>query len=242
MSFDAMGQHYEVELVRKTDMAASEVKHTNVEEAVHSAVSMVTESCYWKGRVTIFEGRGIRARVAAFDEILIIKPSAYYMDLEKDAAMDHSMGDEVLMYRLSDFDRPKIMGTEGVSDYVVADDVEDDEAMRRRLYSSSSPGNTEITVLIGPVRVANYKNDFGTNWYSALYYDTSDMMNAVDSVYDATNWNDNGRSSVGSAGSLRVRFNEIHLIYAFTGSYASMAPTKRFSNCPLGNGQYDDSD
>jgi len=253
MSFDAMGQHYEVELMRKTDMAASEVKHTNVEEAVHSAVSMVTESCYWKGRVTNFEGtsivsasfcegRGIRARVAAFDEILIIKPSAYYMDLEKDAAMDHSMEDEVLMYRLSDFDRPKIMGTEGVSDYVVADDVEDDEAMRRRLYSSSSPGNTEITVLIGPVRVANYKNDFGTNWYSALYYDTSDMMNAVDSVYDATNWNDNGRSSVGSAGSLRVRFNEIHLIYAFTGSYASMAPTKRFSNCPLGNGQYDDSD
>ena len=58
-------------------------------------------------------------------------------------------------------------------------------------------------------------------------------MNAVDAVYEATNWNANGRSSVGYAGSLRVRFNEIHVIYSFTGSYASMAPTKRFSNCPL---------
>merc|ERR1719474_1466746 len=253
MSFDAMGQHYEVELVRKTDMAASEVKHTNVEEAVHSAVSMVTESCYWKGRVTNFEGtsivsasfcegRGIRARVAAFDEILIIKPSAYYMDLEKDAAMDHSMEDEVLMYRMSDFDRPKIMGTEGVSDYVMMDDDEIKEDGRRRLYSSSSPGNTEITVLIGPVRTANYKSDYGTNWYSQLFSDTADMMNAVDAVYDATNWNANGRSSVGPAGSLRARFNEIHVIYSFTGSYASMAPTKRFSNCPLASDQYDDSD
>merc|ERR1719474_1693153 len=253
MSFDAMGQHYEVELVRKTDMAASEVKHTNVEEAVHSAVSMVTESCYWKGRVTNFEGtsivsasfcegRGIRARVAAFDEILIIKPSAYYMDLEKDAAMDHSMEDEVLMYRMSDFDRPKIMGTEGVSDYVMMDDDEIKEDGRRRLYSSSSPGNTEITVLIGPVRTTNYKNTYGSNWYSQLFADTADMMNSVDAVYDATNWNANGRSSVGGAGSLRVRFNEIHVIYAFTGSYASMAPTKRFSNCPLASNQYDDSD
>merc|ERR1719474_627163 len=183
MSFDAMGQHYEVELVRKTDMAASEVKHTNVEEAVHSAVSMVTESCYWKGRVTNFEGtsivsapfcegRGIRARVAAFDEILIIKPSAYYMDLEKDAAMDHSMEDEVLMYRLSDFDRPKIMGTEGVSDYVrTADEMMvEGQDMRRRLYSSGSPGSTEILVLIGPVRTANYKADYGSNWYSQLFH------------------------------------------------------------------------
>merc|ERR1719334_244185 len=255
MSFDAMGQHYEVELVRKTDMAASEVKHTNVEEAVHSAVSTVTESCYWKGRVTNFEGtsivsasfcegRGIRARVAAFDEILIIKPSAYYLDLAKDAAMDHLMEDEVLMYRLSDFDRPEIMGTEGVSDYVETDDVlmAEGEDMRRRLYSSSSPANTEITVLIGPVRTANYRADYGSNWYSQLYHDTADMMNSVDAVYDATNWNSNGRSSVGYAGSLRVRFNEIHVIYSFTGTYASMAPTKRFSNCPLGSNQYDDSD
>jgi len=255
MEFDAFEQHYEVELFRKIEAAASGVKHTNVEEEVHSVVSSVTESCYWQGTVTNFEGtsivsasfcegRGVRARVAAFDEILIIKPSAYYLDLAKDAAMDHLMGDEVLMYRLSDFDRPEIMGTEGVSDYVETDDVmmAEGEDMRRRLYSSSSPGNTEISVLIGPVRTANYQADYGSNWYSQLFHDTADMMNSVDAVYDATNWNANGRQSVGGAGSLRARFNEIHVIYAFTGSYASMAPTKRFSSCPLGSNQYDDSD
>jgi len=253
MAFDAFGQHYEVELTRQVDRAPSGVKHTNVEEAVHGVVSSIKESCHWQGRVTNFEGtsivsasfcegRGIRARISAFDQILNIKPSAYYLDLAKDAAMDHSMEDEVLMYRMSDFDRPKIMGTEGVSDYVMMDDDEIKEDGRRRLYSSSSPGNTEITVLIGPVRTANYKSDYGTNWYSQLFSDTADMMNAVDAVYDATNWNANGRSSVGPAGSLRARFNEIHVIYSFTGTYASMAPTKRFSNCPLASDQYDDSD
>merc|ERR1719474_2642603 len=253
MAFEAFGQHYEAELTRQVDRAPSGVKHTNVEEAVHGVVSSIKESCHWQGRVTNFEGtsivsasfcegRGIRARISAFDQILNIKPSAYYLDLAKDAAMDHSMEDEVLMYRMSDFDRPKIMGTEGVSDYVMMDDDDIKEDGRRRLYSSSSPGNTEITVLIGPVRTANYKSDYGTNWYSQLFSDTADMMNAVDAVYDATNWNANGRSSVGPAGSLRARFNEIHVIYSFTGTYASMAPTKRFSNCPLASDQYDDSD
>jgi len=247
MAFDAFGQHYEVELMRKIDAAPSGVKHTNVAEEVHSVVSSTTESCYWQGTVTNFEGtsivsasfcegRGIRARVSAFDEILIIKPSAYYLDLAKDAAVDHSMEDEVLMYRLSDFDRPEIMGTEGVSDYVVADDVmiKEDGEMRRRLYSSSSPGNTEITVLIGPVRMANYQADYGSNWYSQLFSDTADMMNSVDAVYAATNWNEGGRNSVGYAGSLRARFNEIHVISSFTGTYASMNPTKRYaSSCSV---------
>jgi len=255
LSFDAFGEHYEVELRRQTHAAPSNVTHTNVAVEVHTLVSSVEESCHWQGSVlndkrvsvvsaSLCPGRGFRARIAAFNQILIIKPSAYYLDLAKDAKADHSVDDEVLMYRMSDFDRPEITGTEGVSDYVEADDVlmAEGEDMRRRLYSSSSPANTEITVLIGPVRTANYQADYGSNWYSQLYHDTADMMNSVDAVYDATNWNSNGRSSVGYSGSLRVRFNEIHVIYSFTGTYASMAPTKRFSNCPLGSNQYDDSD
>jgi len=256
MEFDAFDQHYEVEFTRQIDAVPSAVTHTNVEEEVHGDVSSRMESCHWKGTVTNFDGtsivsasfcerRGIRARVAAFNEILIIKPSAYYLDLEKDAAADHSLEDEVLMYRLSDFDRPKIMGTEGVSDYAETADemMVEGQDMRRRLYSSGSPGSTEILVLIGPVRTANYKADYGSNWYSQLFHDTQDMMNAVDAIYEKTNWNDNGRSSVGYAGSLRVRFNEIHVIYSFTGSYTSMAPTKRYSSsCSQGYNEFDDSD
>ena len=164
LDFDAFGQHYEVELRRQSHAAPSNVVHTNVAEEVHGVVSSVEESCHWQGSVlndervsvvsaSLCAGRGIRARILAFNETLIIKPSAYYLDVAKDALADHSVDDEVLMYRMSDFDRPEITGTEGVSDYVEheTDDVmmgEGDE-MRRRLYSSYSPGNTEITVLIG---------------------------------------------------------------------------------------------
>ena len=244
LSFDAFDQHYEVELSREIYKASSNVKHTNVPREVHGPLSSLKESCHWQGRVVNYEGasvvsasfckgRGIRARISAFNEILIIKPSAYYLDLAKDALAHHAVEDEVLMYRVSDFDRPKITGTEGVE--MQADDILMDhgEDMRRRLYTSSSPGQTEITVLIGPVRTANYQSDYGDNWYSQLFADTQDMMNSVDTIYAATNWNANGRSSIGGTNALRVVFSEIHVIYSFTGTYTSMAPQKRFTNCAL---------
>lgn len=137
------------------------------------------------------------------------------------------------MYRQSDFERPSIMGTEGVS---VADDVQQrvDDMQRRRLYAANQPAENEVTVLIGPVRTKNYQTDYGNNWYSQLYSDTADMLNGVDAIYAATNWNAAGRSSIGPLNSVRVRFAEIHVVYSFTGTYASMKPTKRFTNCPLG--------
>ena len=124
ISFDAFEQHYEVELSRKIDKASSNVKHTNVRPEDLGPLSSVKESCHWQGRVVNYEGasvvsasfcrgRGIRARISAFNEILIIKPSAYYFDLAKDALAGHVVGDEVLMYRMSDFNRPEITGTEG---------------------------------------------------------------------------------------------------------------------------------
>jgi len=252
VEFDAFGQHYSVEFWRQIHAAPANVVHTNVDSAVHSPLSSRSESCQFHGRVlnaegvsivsaSFCEGHGIRARISAFGEILIIKPSAYYLDLAKDALANHSLSDEVLIYRVSDFDRPAITGTEGVSDYLTMDDdvaVADDVATRRRLYSASSPGQTEVSVLIGPVRTANYQADYGDNWYSQLYADTAYMMNAVDAIYAATNWNAAGRSSVGTANSLRVVFSEIHVIYSFTGDYTSMAPEQRYSSCT----DLDDSD
>lgn len=206
---------------------ASNVKHTNVKQELHGALTSIKDSCHFHGRVvndegesivsaSFCEGRGIRARISAFNEILIIKPSAYYLDLAKDALGDHSVSDEVLMYRVSDFDHPKITGTEGVA--MAADDVlmAQGTNMRRRLYSSSDPAQTEISVLIGPVRTANYQSDYGDNWYDNLYSDTADMMSSVDAIYAATNWNSDSRSSVGYTNSLRVIFSEIHVIYSFT--------------------------
>ena len=183
LSFDAFDQHYQVELSRELHKYPSNVKHTKVNPEFHGPLSSLNESCHWQGRVVNFDGvsvisasfcqrRGIRARISAFNEILIIKPSAYYLDLAKDALAHHAVEDEVLMYRVSDFDRPKITGTEGVE--MQADDVLMDHGlnMRRRLYTSTSPGQTEITVLIGPVRTANYQSDYGDNWYFQLFSDT----------------------------------------------------------------------
>lgn len=257
LEFDAFDQHYEVEFTKQTHAAPSYVTHTNVDSDVHALISSVEESCHFHGQVlntespsivsgSFCEGRGIRARISAFDEILIIKPSAFYLDLAKDALANHSLNDEVLIYRLSDFERPDIMGTEGVLDYTQTDEVwtyddDTDVIERRRLYSSSSPAQTEVSVLVGPVRTANYKKDYGTKWYSQLYNDVADMMNAVDAIYAATNWNKYSSSSIGYKGSLRVRFSEIHVVYSFTGDYALMKPKKRFSNCKLSSSQFDDT-
>ena len=59
-------------------------------------------------------------------------------------------------------------------------------------------------------------------------------MNAVDAIYKATDWNADGRDSVGGTGSLRVIFSEIHVINSFTGDYASLKPDKQeHLDCPL---------
>ena len=59
-------------------------------------------------------------------------------------------------------------------------------------------------------------------------------VNAVDAIYAATNWNADGRDSIGGVNALRVVFSEIHIIYAFSGIYASIAPGKRTpDDCPL---------
>jgi len=254
LEFDAFDQHYEVELWRQTHATPSNVEHTNVDSEVHSPLSSRQESCHFHGAVTNFEGlsvvsaslcegRGIRARINAFDEILIIKPSAYYLDLDKDSAMTHSFEDEVLMYKMSEFEHPdRIHGGIPMEHTQDAVGQNVDDIHRRRLYAANQPAENEVTVLVGPVRTNNYKTKYPSNWYDQLYSDVADMMNSVDAIYVATNWNANGRSSVGPASSLRVRFAEIHVVYSFTGSYASMMPTKRFTNCPLGANEFDDSD
>jgi len=252
LEFTAFGQHYDVEFRRQTHVVPSNVVHSNIAGDDLQDLFSRSASCHFHGDVlnddglsvvsgSFCEGRGIRARISAFGEILIIKPSAYYLDTARDAMANHSLSDEVLIYRVSDFERPEIMATDGVAPTDGNVSVAGDEPTRRRLYSSSQPAQTEVAVLIGPVRRANYQKDYGNKWYSQLFGDTADSMNEVDAIYAATNWNAGGRKSVGGAGSLRVRFSEIHVVYSFTGDYASMRPTKRYSNCKLAANQYDDS-
>merc|ERR1719447_2337954 len=146
LEFDAFGQHYDVEFSRQSHVVASNVVHSNIDGVALSTLSSRTESCYFHGRVlntdalsvvsgSFCEGRGIRARISAFGDILIIKPSAYYLDVARDAMANHSLSDEVLIYRASDFERPDIMVTDGVPPMDDAVSVAGDEPTRRRLYS-----------------------------------------------------------------------------------------------------------
>merc|ERR1719334_2724493 len=148
IDFDAFGQHYAVELKRQTHAAPSNVTHTNVEESCHWQGSVSNDEGVSVVSASLCSGRGIRARISAFDEILIIKPTAYYLDLAKDALQAHGLEDEVLMYRVSEFDRPEVIGTVGVEPE--ADDIlmKQDVNMRRRLsYTASSPALTEVTMI-----------------------------------------------------------------------------------------------
>jgi len=258
LEFVAFEQHYVVELTRKTNWAPSTVRHSNVEEAVHGPLSAVEESCHFGGRVlndagdsvvsaSLCDGRGLRARISAFGETLIVRPSAYFMDLEADKMGNHSLADEVLVYRLSDFQRPAAtLNAEKLSASQMTAGGESaaalsDEALRRRLYSASNPAQTEVAVMIGPVRTANYKADYGDNWYIQLFGDTADMMNSVDEIYKNTNWNLGTRQSVGGRNSLRVVMSEIYVVYSFEGIHSSLEPEKRFYSCPLPEHEYDDS-
>jgi len=264
IEFEAFDQRYIVELTRKHEWAPSSVRHSNVDPDVHAPLSSQRESCHFSGRVlndegpsmvsaSLCYGRGVRARISAFNDTVILKPSAYYLDLEKDRTANHSIYDEVLIYRLSDFEEPEIMVTERTvaddahslhSDAITMDEsAVSVEGLRRRMFSASSPAYTEVTVMIGPVRTKYYQDFYGTSWYNQLYWDTADMINAVDVIYRNTNWNANYRNSVGGVNSLRVVMSTIYVLYNFDGIHRPMAPEKRYpSKCTLGTYEYDDSD
>ena len=87
-------------------------------------------------------------------------------------------------------------------------------------------------MMIGPVRVANFKADYGAAWYEQLFLETADMVKTITAWYEDTNW-----GSMGGRGSLRVVLAEIFVIYEFSDVYRSMLPTHQ---CPT-SGQMDSS-
>jgi len=249
LSFDAFGEHYEVELRRNNAVIPSSVAHTNVHPALHPTAA---DSCHYHGRVlnapteslvalSLCPGRGIRGHIIAFNETLIVRPSAYYLDLAMDALAAHSLTDELLLYRESDYDRPLVLDDEAAAAKPFPDPFDEREQMemhmessgRRRLaYSSRSPAVTKLALMIGPVRVANFKADYGSAWYSQLFLETADMVNMITAWYEDTNW-----GSMGGRGSLRVVLAEIFVIYEFEDVYRSMLPKHQ---CPA-SGQQDSS-
>jgi len=270
LSFDAFGEHYEIELWRNRAVVPSAVAHTNVDPELHPSGS---DSCHYHGRVvnaapsaslvalSMCAGRGIRGRIVAFNETLIVGPSAYYLDLATDALGAHSVTDELLLYRESDFDRPQIVWDDDAATLskLNPDPFDERERIessgRRRLYSASSPATTKLAMMIGPVRVANFQSQYGSSWYDQLFAETADMVNLITAWYEETNW-----GSMGGVGSLRVVLAEVFVIYEFSGAMRSMLPTHQCPasgsqdsscytdegyaapRCPLSSSQHDDSD
>mgnify|MGYP002884392577 CR=1 FL=1 len=175
--FDAFGHHYDVELVPNADMVASEIRH-NLDPLDHADdpfFTSLTTSCHYFGRVlgvdsskvalSICSKRGIRGSVTAFNETVVIKPAAFYLDFEGSLERGHHESDEHLVYRQSDFDltdigRAETIGTIGSIDSNSLS-LAKDEAGRRRMAQNGGNSLVEMMIINGPIRTQNYQSSYG---------------------------------------------------------------------------------
>eukprot|EP01083_Nonionella_stella_P002976 8493_1 len=249
--FDAFNQHYKVELVMNNHMIAANIRHANIDPTKHKHqyFSSMTESCHYHGyvsnsnassvvAVSLCPKRGIRGRITAFNETLIIYPSAYYLDLDTDKKCDYKLSDELIVYRLSDFTADHIQHNDIIQMPMQSAANRKTPKRRRRLYTASEPAYTEMLMITGPVRTRNYKEDYAEQWYQQLLADLTEMVNAVSAIYKGTDFGAN----VGRKNSITVVFKELEVIEAFDGIYKSLKPHKLYTNCELSDDAYDDTD
>eukprot|EP01084_Bolivina_argentea_P104443 187014_1 len=251
LSFDIYNQHYSIELQRNHDMIPSYTQHYNIDPTTHKHqyFSSLKESCHYQGRVlntnskslvaiSLCPNRGIRGTIEAFNQTLIIQPSAYYLDLQKDKYDFHNINDEVLIYKLSDFNTSDVVAINAAIIDKNKKAILNHNNNKRRLYTEANPAKVEEMIVTGPVRIKNYQDDHGDKWYQELHAKYTDMINEIDAIYKATNWG----SSVGGENAISVVFSGMHVIFDFTDDYSSLAPQRLYSNCGLASGRFDDSD
>lgn len=177
ISFDAFGHHYDVELVPNADMVASEIRH-NLDPLDHADdpfFTSLTASCHYFGRVlgaewskvalSICSKRGIRGSITAFNETVVIKPAAFYLDFEGSLKRGHHESDDHLIWRHSDFDTHDIGRAETVG---VLDSnslhLPEDAAARRRMAQNGGNSLVEMMIINGPIRTQNYQSSYGMQW------------------------------------------------------------------------------
>lgn len=240
--FDVYDQHYKLELSLNEDMHIRKIRHTSVDIHKldkHFSNKQLEKSCHYFGRVintdnpsstsvsiSFCDNRGVRGRISAFNQTLIIYPSAYFLDKEKDSNCNHNIKDQHLIYKLSDFDTTDIGKAGAISTYhQIHNNVIDggNDGKRRRLYNNGL-SETELLIVSGPERTKDYQNRYGDNWYNQMYNDYASVINDVSAEYMNANWGS-------TVGDINVKFVELEVIFDFTGQYLSLKPSYLYSNC-----------
>merc|ERR1719295_1619504 len=178
---DAFDHHYDIELEVNPDMIASDIRHNldPLDHADDAFFTSLTTSCHYFGRVlgvetskvalSICSKRGIRGSVTAFNETVMIKPAAYYLEGDLSSHSGDDLSDEHLVYRESDFDTTDIGRAETIGiDTNSLRISEGDDAERRRMAQNEGRSLVEMLIVNGPVRTAHYQSTHGNGWYEQL--------------------------------------------------------------------------
>ena len=193
IAFRAFDHVYRVQLELNEHMNPSHLRHTNgnpseTDDTLEQFYTHKTESCHYHGTVlntnttssaaiSMCDKRGIRGRISAFGETIIMKPSRYYLDLQHDSTKHHEFTDEHLVFKLSDMDTTDLKHDErGVVPDILPDaDLEEFIPSNKRRLAAPNDGYNfvELAVMIGPYRLKTYKNIYGSKWYDEMIADHS---------------------------------------------------------------------
>ena len=233
--FDVFGQHYKIKLIRNDDMHVINIRHPSINSTKlhqHFSKRRLAQSCHYFGKVintkqpsktqvslSFCDNAGIRGRIVAFDDIIIITPSAYFLDKKKDSKYSHKLDDEHLIYKVSDFDMDDIIGKDGIinlhhNQYAIS---KQQKTKRRTLYNGGSQ-TLEFLAVVGPDRTQAFQSYYPSSWYTALYDDCANLINTLSTGYSATEWGTD-------VGPIAIKFVELEIIPSFTGIYTSLTPT-----------------
>eukprot|EP01084_Bolivina_argentea_P121525 215365_1 len=250
IDFTVFNQYYKIQLIPNEDLIPSKIRHTSMDinnrPEQHEHFKSLHETCHYFGNVlntntysavalSLCPKRGIRGRITAFNQTIIIKPSAHYFDFKNAIIKGHDISDQVLIYKASDFDTTNIGKARRImfpndntrrQSILETNDNVIIQQQRRRLYSSSNPAYIELLIVNGPMRTTRFRNDYDS-WYSALYNDIADIVNQVSLDYAQTNWG----SYIGGLNAVKVKWVELEIIFSFSGEYYNLAPNWLRTNC-----------
>eukprot|EP01083_Nonionella_stella_P241780 843995_1 len=260
IDFTVFNQYYKIQLLPNEDLIPSKVRHTSMDihttPKQHEYFKSLHETCHYFGNVlntntysavalSLCPKGGIRGRITAFNQTIIIKPSAHYFDFKNAIIKGHDISDQVLIYKASDFDTTNIGKAHritfpndktGKQSILETNDNVIIQEQRRRLYSSSNPACIELLIINGPERTKRFQNNYGEGWYSKLYNDIADIINQVSVAYAGTNWG----SYIGGLNAVKVKWVELEVVFSFSGQHYNLAPTwlradctYSYSECPV---------
>eukprot|EP01083_Nonionella_stella_P066365 174713_1 len=243
IEFDAFNHHYIIKLTENKHLNPMHLRLENAYPSKDNAKDHFTPRlCHYYGAilnsnetsdfahaaVSMCNNRGIRARVTAFGETIVIKPSKYYLDPEFDSTQHHHFDDEHLVFKLSDLKHDKIPAPPHTHhmDKLHGLTPGIDRPHRRRLGKiNNGKQYVELALLIGPYRVDAYKSMYPSTWFDQIIKDHQDLVNEVSNIYSSTYWGY-------EVGSIEFVLVEIEFVTSnFGGEYSQLKPPAASTSC-----------